>query len=192
MIVKHLLQHSIIVDVTPCPELEGIPNGYIAYVPDRDPKYFFGHTATYMCNLGFGLTASLAKSCVADLDTFIASWNSTEVTSCVGELCTSSYNSTSHLRNYYCIQYTGIMCEALPDISNGSISYATVPNPNFVFGTIATYTCKGGFGLRGGDMNRVCLGDGAKSSGEWSGSTPTCERMYLVIVKALVGGLHGL
>ena len=78
-----------------------------------------------------------------------------------------------------------ITCENLSDISDGLISYATVPNPNFVFGTIATYTCVNGFGLRGGDKSRVCVGDGSSPLGEWSGATPSCECMSFMLLLAM-------
>ena len=60
--------------VEPCPELESVSNGRIIYEPDNAPNLFFGTTATYVCNLGFGLTGSMVRSCVADTDTFNATW----------------------------------------------------------------------------------------------------------------------
>ena len=88
------------IDVQPCPELESISNGHIVYVPDREPKYFFGTLATYVCNFGFGLTLSLDKECVADFDTFNASWNSTDTTSCNGEHSLPGLHYNCHYINF--------------------------------------------------------------------------------------------
>ena len=82
---------------------------------------------------------------------------------------------------YYACKYNYavITCESLPAITNGSIAYATIPIPNYIFGTTATYTCVEGFGLKAGNRNRVCTGERTSPSGAWSGATPRCEGTYL-------------
>ena len=57
------------------------------------------------------------------------------------------------------------VCGALPDISNGGVSW-NGRNPD----DIATYTCDPGFVLEG-SPTRVCGSDGT-----WSGVEPSCRR----------------
>ena len=67
------------------------------------------------------------------------------------------------------------MCDPLPDIDDGSISYTMDDNgvAPFDHGAIATYTCNQGF-LLNGDFIRTC-GDGMGTMGSWSGSAPSCD-----------------
>ena len=61
---------------------------------------------------------------------------------------------------------------SLGRINNGQISYDTF---DFDYGTTATYSCDTGFGLSGGDKERVCGGNGSSPNGVWNGVTPHCE-----------------
>lgn len=67
-----------------------------------------------------------------------------------------------------------ITCEDLPDPANGQITFFDDNTAPFIVDTIANYDCDFGYVLVGG-MERVCLGDGFSSRGQWLGSTPTCE-----------------
>ena len=60
------------------------------------------------------------------------------------------------------------------------IILSSTPSP-YDFGTMATYQCNGGFGLRGGDVTRTCGGDGSSPNGMWSGIPPMCEGTYNII-----------
>ena len=67
-------------------------------------------------------------------------------------------------------------CGSLPDPANGQVTLTGT-----TVGSEATYTCNPGYTLWG-DQTRQC-----RSGGQWSGSEPTCERMfrlslYLIIV----------
>ncbi len=66
------------------------------------------------------------------------------------------------------------MCPPLLPPANGYISYTEEFSDSFGFMEMATYNCITGFGLSGGDVVRTCTGP-AGSSGEWTGTAPTCE-----------------
>ena len=66
------------------------------------------------------------------------------------------------------------MCPDIADPVNGQINFSLDVLAPFDFGTVATYSCCTGFGLNGGDVTRMCEGDGSSSIGEWSGTAPTC------------------
>ncbi len=58
---------------------------------------------------------------------------------------------------------------------NGKILYSEPNSMGFV--STITYSCDDGFLLFGSDTNRTCMGVAGTSSGKWSGTPPTCERM---------------
>ena len=60
-------------------------------------------------------------------------------------------------------------CGNLTDSANGSVSQ----NSGTTFGQTATYSCNTGYNLVG---NSTCT---CQDAGNWSGSTPTCQRMLL-------------
>ena len=66
------------------------------------------------------------------------------------------------------------MCPLLSDPGNGVITYSEDSSPSLGFMETATYSCNTGFGLSGGDTVRTCVG-AAGSSGEWTGTAPTCQ-----------------
>ncbi len=65
------------------------------------------------------------------------------------------------------------MCSSLPQISNGLISYSPDSSSPFDYGTIATYSCNGGFYLMELSM-RSCSGSGSLVQGYWLGQEPEC------------------
>ena len=67
-----------------------------------------------------------------------------------------------------------VMCPVLSDPANGVITYSEVPDSSVGFMETATYSCNTGFGLSSGDTVRTCVG-AAGSSGEWTGTAPTCQ-----------------
>ncbi len=70
------------------------------------------------------------------------------------------------------------MCDILTAPTNGTITYTEVPSGSLGFKEMATYNCSAGYGLTGGDTVRTCTGP-AGSSGEWTGTAPTCEGTYI-------------
>ena len=60
-------------------------------------------------------------------------------------------------------------CGTLIDPGNGRVSHTT----GTTFGQAATYSCDTGYNLMG-DSIRMC-----QATGVWSGSAPTCQRMWL-------------
>ena len=63
------------------------------------------------------------------------------------------------------------MCPVLTAPTNGVITYSG--GSSALLGT-ATYSCNTGFRLSGGDTVRTCVG-ATGSSGEWTGTAPTCQ-----------------
>ena len=73
---------------------------------------------------------------------------------------------------------TAVDCGSLPDPANGRVDHTAGTS----FRQTATYSCNTGYDLVG-DSTRTC-----QAAGNWSGSTPTCEGIY-VINLALFAGL---
>ena len=65
------------------------------------------------------------------------------------------------------LHFSGINCPNLMDPTNGMVSFSATTS-----GSSATYTCNTGYQLDGAST-RTCQSDGT-----WSGSAPTCTRMY--------------
>ena len=61
--------------------------------------------------------------------------------------------------------HTVVDCGSLTDPANGQVNLTA----GTTFGQTATYSCNTGYNLVG-DSTRAC-----QATGEWSGSTPTCE-----------------
>ena len=68
-----------------------------------------------------------------------------------------------------------ITCPTLPPPINGQVMYTTNSASDIDFGTVARYTCNGGFGLSGGDVQRMCGGTSDSPNGSWIGTAPSCE-----------------
>ena len=66
-----------------------------------------------------------------------------------------------------------ITCSPLSSINNGGVTYNPDSTSPFSFGTMATYSCHEGFGLKGENI-LICGGDGKSVDGHWNGSTPEC------------------
>ena len=63
---------------------------------------------------------------------------------------------------------TAVDCGSLPNPANGSISHTA----GTTFGLTATYNCNTGYNLTG-NSTRMC-----QATRMWSGSAPTCPRMF--------------
>ena len=74
---------------------------------------------------------------------------------------------------------TAIQCSALPELTNGTIVYASDMTAPYDFGTTATHSCVSGFNLAGDEV-RTCDGDGSSITGEWDLNEPDCERKLAV------------
>ncbi len=70
---------------------------------------------------------------------------------------------------------TVVTCPDLPAPDNGQISFAVDMFAPFAYLTVAIYTCNPGYGLSGGGLTRTCGGDDSSTTGEWSGTAPSCE-----------------
>ena len=71
-----------------------------------------------------------------------------------------------------------IVCDELEALENGVIEYAPDSSgPEYDLNTVATYICDEGFELVG-DETRTCEDVGAGVTGEFSGTSATCERMF--------------
>ena len=67
------------------------------------------------------------------------------------------------------------MCPVLFAPENGVVTYSEGSGSSLGLMETATYSCNTGFGLSSGDTVRTCVG-AAGSSGEWTGTAPTCQR----------------
>lgn len=76
------------------------------------------------------------------------------------------------------------MCSALNVPTNGRIAYATDTVAPFMFGTTATYSCNSGFALVGNTV-RSCGGNDTVTVGSWSGSDPTCQGKFTMVLLCL-------
>ncbi len=66
--------------------------------------------------------------------------------------------------------------------TNGMVSYSSpVENGSYVFGTVATFSCSPGFGLSSLEP-RTCTGENDPDMGTFSGSDPTCDGKYPIMV----------
>ena len=71
---------------------------------------------------------------------------------------------------------TAVDCGSLTDPGNGQVNHTS----GTTFGENATYSCNTGYNLVG-DSTRTC-----QATGNWSGSEPTCQGMYIVINGSLI------
>ena len=68
-----------------------------------------------------------------------------------------------------------IQCFALAEVMNGDIEYNANTTSSFVYGTMATYSCREGFS-REGVGRRVCRENGDSVNGQWEGTDSVCSR----------------
>ena len=66
-------------------------------------------------------------------------------------------------------------CPALPDFTNGVISYSTGGPDEFPDSTIATYSCNEGYFLEG-EPDRTCRVPAGTLDGTYDGEEPYCVR----------------
>ena len=71
-------------------------------------------------------------------------------------------------------------CGTLTNQTNGHVSQSS----GTTFGHTATYSCNTGYSLVG-DSTRSC-----QATGVWSGSTPTCQRMSLLMFEQYQLHMH--
>ena len=71
--------------------------------------------------------------------------------------------------------YSTAVCDILPDIANGVISYSS---PELSIGVVATYSCSDGYQLisNSGNGLRTCIDGGVGNGGVFDGEAPFCER----------------
>ncbi|XP_064387502.1 uncharacterized protein LOC135335845 isoform X3 [Halichondria panicea] len=136
-----------------CDELAMITNGMIVYNADMTAPYDVGTVATYSCNPGFELVinpGSEMRTC-ADAGDGSGATFSGQAPTCEA------------------------VCDELTTITNGVIVYNVDMTAPYDLGTVATYSCNPGFGLRGGNVIRTCMDAGDGSDGRFDGEAPTCE-----------------
>ena len=71
-------------------------------------------------------------------------------------------------------QSPAIQCLKLSAPENGRITYSDNTSSSLGLMDTAIYSCDPGFGLFGGDTVRTCV-KADRSSGEWTGTAPTCQ-----------------
>ena len=79
------------------------------------------------------------------------------------------------MKNYFdCVFLfsTAVDCGNLPDPVNGQVDHTAGTS----LGQTAIYSCNTGYNLVG-DSTRTC-----QAIGQWSGSAPTCQSMFLTLV----------
>ena len=81
---------------------------------------------------------------------------------------------------YVLLSLTAVDCGSLTAPANGSVNHTA----GTTFKQTATYSCNTGYSLVG-DSNRTC-----QAIGNWSGSAPTCQGVY--IQKLITGVLLGI
>lgn len=87
------------------------------------------------------------------------------------------YICSIHVFNSFSLLWTGIQCQPLEELTNGSIMYSPNTTNNFMLNTTAMYTCDNGFFLVGDERSTCIDDDGQDAMGVWSLSTPpTCVR----------------
>ena len=82
----------------------------------------------------------------------------------------SSFNSPIDLHDVFFSLATVVGCAPLTDPANGSVTHTAGTD----LGQTATYSCNTGYNLVG-DSTRTC-----QATGNWSGSAPTCQGVYLL------------
>ena len=129
-----------------------------------------GSMVTYTCTAGFELTGTSVRMCTD------SGWEGTAPT-CRGKDCFVSLYAISiiiflysHL--YYCICIHTVVCQDLPSLANGVISYDTMFSPRPA-GTVATYTCDTGYDIFVPRI-RTCQSDTT-----WSGGDIVCQGIFL-------------
>ena len=174
-----------------CPVLPAIANGGVTINPVGTPVV--GSAVTYSCNQGYFLQGDMIRDCTGDGLSVSGTWTGTEPT-CIGMIHNAYgikhmhvethgrksivlYLSRSCLNILYFVN-TAITCSGLSTPSNGIITYTTDTTAPFDYLTTATYVCNTGYGLSGGNRVRNCVGSVA-GPGEWSGTAPTCEGVYM-------------
>ncbi len=70
-----------------------------------------------------------------------------------------------------------VMCEELPAIIDGAVTFHKDMEAPYDGLTVAMYSCDLGYILSGGDQVRICesILVGGELVGRWTGSEPTCE-----------------
>ena len=97
---------------------------------------------------------------------------------CPRKTCTAhsgfTHNHDALIPNTACfisLFSTAVDCGALSNLTNGQVDHTA----GKTFEQAATYSCNTGYNLVG-DSTHTC-----QATGEWSGSAPTCERMFLCL-----------
>ena len=88
--------------------------------------------------------------------------------------CPHNHETVALIPNTACfisLFSTAVDCGALSNLTNGQVSHTA----GTTFGQTATYSCNTGYNLVG-DSTRMC-----QANGEWSGSEPTCQSMFLCL-----------
>ncbi len=150
----------------------------ITYSPDSNALFDFGTTATHTCNDGFFREGSSTRTCGGDGSSVSGVWGGA-APMCAGLLFCGINNFSNNIQYMYSLyDFTScnaaVMCPVLTAPTNGIIMYTEIPSGSLGFMEMATYSCNAGFGLSGGDPVRTCEG-AAGSSGDWTGTAPTCE-----------------
>ncbi len=155
----------------------------ITYTTDTMAPFDYQTTATYTCDVGFGLLGGdLLRICVGS-SSGPGEWSGTAPT-CEG----IRYGNVFLFSSFKCrwiiinvidhtIYYppsTALTCRGISTPDNGRIVYSTAVSLFYDYKTSATYFCDVGFGISEGTIIRTCGGDGSTPNGIWTGADAMC------------------
>ena len=152
-----------------CSQLVDPSNGHV----DTSAGTSYGDVARYSCDRGYTLNGPAQRTCQPNRQ-----WSGSAPT-CESEWTTCHSISITLPLDEYTVHASTLTlavidCGPLESITNGNI---VLIDGGTTFNSIAMYKCNSGYHPVG-MANRVC-----QSSGQWSGSTPRCDRNceYLLI-----------
>ena len=157
--IKYVHNVFLLSTVVDCNALSAPANGQVSHTAGTT----FEQTATYSCDTGYNLVGDSTRTCQAT-----GEWSGSAPT-CQRMLLLSNI-PIKYVHNVFLLS-SAVDCSALFDLANGQVS-----TTGTTFGETATYSCNTGYNLVG-DSTRTC-----QATGEWSGSAPTCQRMFVLFL----------
>ena len=141
-----------------CGALMNPTNGQV----DTSSGTTFVDRATYTCNIGHNRVGTSSRTCLAS-----GMWSSVQPT-CKGKI------KPFRELHYTIFHWTVVDCGALEDPTHGKV----VILQGTTFGQSAVYSCNEGYKYAlNGNARRTCT-----ATGQWSGSTLSCDRKWLSLV----------
>ena len=116
-----------------------------------------GCLAVYECNDGHRIIGNRTRICQQN-----GTWSGNR------PICQGKRYAILELCSILKVNCVDTKCDILVATGNGNVT-TEIAN----LSAIATYSCRSGYDLKGGDRTRVCL-----PSGLWRGTQPSCKRIY--------------